>query len=207
MSSPSHSVSIWIEQLRAARDPQAAQALWDRFFARMVEVARRRLATAPRRAADEEDAALAAFLAFQRGLEQGRFPDLRDRNDLWNLLFTLTTRAAAGQVRHERRQRRGGGQVRGDSAWLSPEGEVGGPADTGPAPEEDVVFQDELGWLLESLDEPLRRIALARLEGCTVDEIAARIGCAAVTVRRRLHLIRLTWEHLTSGPDGKGGPG
>jgi DNA-directed RNA polymerase specialized sigma24 family protein len=201
--SSSHSVTGWIDQLRATRDPRAAQALWDRFFARMVEVARRRLALAPRRAADEEDAALAAFLAFQRGLEQGRFPDLHDRNDLWNLLFTLTTRAAAGQARHERRRRRGGGQVRGDSAWLSPDG----PADAGPAPEEEVIFQDELGWLLEALDEPLRKIALARLEGCTVDEIADRVGCAAVTVRRRLHLIRMTWEHLTAGPDEKGGPG
>ncbi len=196
MSSPSHSVTVWIERLRDS-DPRAAQALWERFFARMVEVARQRLAAAPRRAADEEDAALAAFLAFQRGLAQGRFPDLADRAGLWNLLFTLTSRAAAGQARHERRQRRGGGEVRGDSAWLSPHGETIGPTDEAPGPDEEAAFQDELRRLLGLLDnDELRHIALARLEGCTVDEIAARVGCAGVTVRRRLHLIRRTWEHL-----------
>jgi hypothetical protein len=100
MQPSSHSITLWIEQLRAS-DLAAARELWQRFFARKVVVARQRLAPGSRRVADEEDAALSAFLAFQRGSQQVRFPNLANRDELWNILFTLTTRAAAGQFRSE----------------------------------------------------------------------------------------------------------
>ena len=37
-------------------------------------------------------------------------------------------------------------------------------------------------------------MALLRMEGYTVDEIAARLGCVARTVKRKLQLIRSIWE-------------
>jgi len=55
--------------------------------------------------------ALSAFDSFCRGAEKGRFPRLEDRDDLWQLLFMITTRKAADLVQHERRQKRGGGLV------------------------------------------------------------------------------------------------
>ena len=70
------SVTYWIERLKAG-EPAAAQQLWEGYFDRLVRLARARLAAAPRRAADEEDAALSAFDSFCRGAEQGRFPQLR----------------------------------------------------------------------------------------------------------------------------------
>jgi hypothetical protein len=51
------SVSHWIRQLQAG-DPAAAEPLWQRYFRRLVGLARARLRGAPRRAADEEDVAL-----------------------------------------------------------------------------------------------------------------------------------------------------
>ena len=45
-----------------------------------------------RRAADEEDVALSAFDSFCRGAEQGRFPQLDGRDDLWHLLVVITVR-------------------------------------------------------------------------------------------------------------------
>lgn len=202
MTPSSHSVTRWIERLRTG-DPEGARSLWTRFFSRMVGVARGRLASLPRRAADEEDAALAAFVAFQQGLEAGRFPDLANRTDLWRLLVTLTVRMAGRQVRDERRDRRGGGQVRGDSAFRLPDGEVWEPADDGPGPEELALVADTLDRLLGSLDATTHRpIGLLRLEGYTVEEIAERLGCAACTVRRRLELIRCRWEHLMGETEG-----
>ena len=58
MTSPS-SVSTWIQRLRAG---VAARPLWERYHARLVELARERLAGASRSSA--EDVAALAFAAF-----------------------------------------------------------------------------------------------------------------------------------------------
>src|SRR5215470_15704111 len=102
----------------------AARELWQRYFAQLVELARQRLRGTLRRVADEEDVALSAFDSFCRGVEQGRFPQLKDRDGLWALLVLITVRKAADLVQYNRRGRRGGGQVRGDSAWAGPDGEA-----------------------------------------------------------------------------------
>src|SRR5262245_35713386 len=144
MSSPSHSVTVWIDRLRES-DPLAAEELWRRFFSRMVEVARRRLGDSLRRVADEEDAALDAFDRFHRGVQAGRFPDLQDRDDLWRILFVLTVNAAANACRDGRRQKRGGGEGRGDSAI----GE--GPLAAEPSPEEAACLRERLARMLAAL--------------------------------------------------------
>ena len=117
------SVSRWFDPLRAG-DPVAAQRLWERYFSRTVSLARKKLQGSPRRAADEEDVALLAFASFCKGVEEGRFPRLDDRDDLWRLLGTLTARKAAHLRRDEGRLKRGGG--------LKPDEEA--PADSGEEP-------------------------------------------------------------------------
>jgi hypothetical protein len=57
---PEASVTQWIDRLEAG-DPDAAQKLWERYFLRLVGLARKKLRAVPRRAADEEDVALSAF--------------------------------------------------------------------------------------------------------------------------------------------------
>ncbi|HEY2909926.1 MAG TPA: ECF-type sigma factor, partial [Gemmataceae bacterium] len=91
-------VTVWLGQLLAG-DPAAVRPLWEQYFHRLVGLARKRLREAPRRGADEEDVALSAFDSFCRNAEQGRFPDLTDRESLWRLLSTFTLRKAAHQVR------------------------------------------------------------------------------------------------------------
>src|SRR5438067_6883003 len=114
------SVSHWIGQLQAG-DHAAAQKLWERYFQRLVGLARKKLQGQPRRAADEEDVALSAFASFCRGAEAGRFPRLTDRDDLWRLLVTMTERKAFNLVRDEHRLKRGGGAVQGESALHRPD--------------------------------------------------------------------------------------
>src|SRR5438094_451722 len=82
------SVTGWLGQMRQG-EPDAVQRLWERYFVRLVGLARQRLRDAPRRAADEEDVALSAFDSFCRGAEAGRFPLLEDRDSLWRLLVVL----------------------------------------------------------------------------------------------------------------------
>jgi hypothetical protein len=110
LMSSAGSITHWLRQLQAG-EPAAAQPLWECYFQRLAALARKRLLGSPRRAADEEDVALSAFDSFCRGAERGRFPQLVDRSDLWQLLVLLTARKAARLKLHERRQKRGGGKV------------------------------------------------------------------------------------------------
>src|SRR5437763_17057928 len=109
MGSPG-SVTGWLAQLQAGED-DAAQPLWERYFRRLVELARSRLHGASRAAADEEDVALSAFDSFCRGAAEGRFPRLHDRDELWRLLVLITAHKALDRLRHERRQKRCGSSI------------------------------------------------------------------------------------------------
>ncbi len=190
---PDEPITEWLRELRAG-DRAAARRLWDVYFAQMVRLARQRLGGAPRRAADEEDVALEAFDSFCRGAEQGRFARLEGRDDLRVLLVVLTTRKALDWRQHERRQKRGGGAVRGESAFAADAG-LDQTADSGLPPDFAAEAAEECRRLLDALgDDELRAVALWKLEGCTNPEIAARLGCAPATVERRLRLIRAVWE-------------
>src|SRR5262245_52746805 len=63
---PPSSVTTWLAALKAG-DPATAEALWQRYFAQLVVLARQHLARHVRRAADEEDVALAALARFCAG--------------------------------------------------------------------------------------------------------------------------------------------
>jgi DNA-directed RNA polymerase specialized sigma24 family protein len=193
------SVTILIEQLEAGNH-EAAQPLWEKYFPRLVRLARRRLRGTSRRAADEEDVALSALDSFCRGAERGRFPQLKDRDGLWALLALITARKAADLVNRNRRQRRGGGRVRGDSALVPRDGESGADgfaqeeAD-GLTPELAAEVAEEVERLLGKLgSNELRSVALWKLEGYTNVEIADRLSCAKETVERRLRVIRSVWK-------------
>src|SRR5262249_55369017 len=99
------SVTRWLNQLQGG-DRAAVQKLWEGYFARLVGLARKRLRDFPRQAADEEDVALSAFDSFCRGAEQGRFPRLEDRDDLWQVLVLITARKACDLQEHEGRRKR-----------------------------------------------------------------------------------------------------
>jgi DNA-directed RNA polymerase specialized sigma24 family protein len=182
------SVTRWIAQLRAG-DQAAADPLWQRYFEQLVVLARGRLLRAPRRAADEEDVALSAFHSFCRAAEDGRFAKLNDRNDLWRLLVVLTTRKAAHLLRDGRRLKRGGGHAA--------ENDVDLDLIVGESPEPEFVAEaaEECRRLLCRLDDPLRSIAIWKMEGYTNEEIAARLSCVPRTVERKLRLIRAIWEN------------
>jgi DNA-directed RNA polymerase specialized sigma24 family protein len=199
--SASHSITVWIDRLKAG-DSAAAQRLWEDYFDKLTRLARRQLRDTPRRAADEEDVALSAFDSFCRGAGQGRFPQLGDRHDLWQLLLVITSRKAIDLHHYERRQKRGGGAVLGESALGRPEDSAqrpGGLAQiegTEPTPAFAAQVAEECERLLAMLnDADLRTIALWKLEGYGNEEIATKLGCVPRTVERKLRRIRTIWEH------------
>ena len=194
------SVTRWIGGLKLG-DQNAAQGLWERYFERLVKLARARLAHRTGADEDEEDAALSAFDSFCAGLALGRFPLLTDRNDLWRLLVVITARKVSAQVDRRRAWKRGGLRFRADAAvpaFDRDQQDADRLADLvgrEPTPEFAAIVIEEFQSLLARLgDDQLRRIALERMEGYTTDEIAERLGCARRTVARRLELIRQLWS-------------
>ena len=192
---PDATVTQWIQQLKAGHS-SAVQKIWEGYFEKMVRLARHRLAEGPRAAADEEDVALSAFDSFCRGAQAGRFPQLVDRDALWPLLVAITSHKLIDMRRREGRQKRGGDWKRLDAG----DGENSVAAldklvSRDPTPQFACQMAEEFRRLLDCLgDETLRSIAVWRLEGEGIDEIAARLNCVPRTVLRKLERIRTIWS-------------
>jgi DNA-directed RNA polymerase specialized sigma24 family protein len=184
------SVTCWLDALRAG-DAGAAQRLWERYFRRLVGLARKKLQNAPCRAADERDVALSAFDSFCRRAEQGRFPELADRGGLWRLLVVITARKAAHLVRDEARQPRVVG-----AAAESEDGLLDRVLSREPDPAFAAQAAEEFRRLLRLLGDPeLEAIALRRMEGYTVEEIAAEFPYVPRSIKRKLKVIRELWKN------------
>jgi DNA-directed RNA polymerase specialized sigma24 family protein len=185
------SVSHWIGLLQAG-DVAAAQPLWERYFRRLVGLARARRRGRAHGAIDPEDVALSAFESFCRHAAGGRFPQLADRDSLWRLLVVITARKAAHLVRDEQRRKRGGGRER--TGPVHEELNLDQVLGQGPSPEFAALVAEEYRRLLDLLGSAeLEAVAIAKMEGYTTAEVADQLGCAPRTVERRLRLIRAIW--------------
>ena len=189
-------VSQWMLRL-AEGDADAAEKIWKDYFGKLVQLARRKLGGIPSRDSDEEDVALSAMNSFYQGLVQHKFDHLHNREDMWKLLVTITLRKASARRRSYFAEKRGGGQVRGESVFGHHEGELHGLAQvlgTEPTPELAVSVAENCRQMIDQLqDETLRRIALWTLEGYCTKEIAEKVGCVRRTVERKLERIREIW--------------
>jgi RNA polymerase sigma factor (sigma-70 family) len=197
MSSPG-SVSHWIAALKDG-DSAAAQPLWERYYRQLVGLARKKLRSTSRRAADEEDVVQNAFHSFFRAVNQGRFPQLDDRDSLWRLLVVITANKALKQLTYAHRKKRGGGTAPGrmEIYPIGPGDEAALVQFVGAEPTPDFAAQvaDEYRRLLDLLDdETLRQVAVWRMEGFGNDEIADKLACSRRTVARKLESIRILWS-------------
>jgi DNA-directed RNA polymerase specialized sigma24 family protein len=195
MASPP-SVTTWIGKLRVG-DRDAAGPLWDRYFARLVEVARTKLRGTARGAADEEDVALSAFHSLCHHAD--RFPELFDRQDLWQILVMLTARKAWRERRRQQASKRGGrredeNKARAGAALLD-RVELDEIIGSEPDPQFVAMVAEHFQTLLDVLpNEELRTIVRLRMENHTCAEIAENLGRSQRTIVRKLEVIRTFWE-------------
>jgi DNA-directed RNA polymerase specialized sigma24 family protein len=194
------SVTQWLHGIKTGESADI-QRLWDRYFQRLVRLAAARLPGHCRRAFDEEDVAISAFQSFCDRASQGQFPQLNGRDDLWRLLATLTVRKAVFMMRHQTRQKRGGGRLLGESAFQARGGQTvagGGLAEVlskEPTPDDAARFADAFDDLISKLPDPmLKTIVMRKLKGHTVEEVGAALGKSTRTIDRKLRLIRAIWE-------------
>jgi DNA-directed RNA polymerase specialized sigma24 family protein len=196
------SVTIWIQQLKEG-ERAAVQKLWEAYFPRLVRQAQGWLRRTSVKVVDAEDIALSAFKSFCLRAEQGRFPKLFDRDDLWQLLVVLAYRKTCNQIKYEVVRQPRNGQVYEASALATADAD-----DTGsifsqlisgePDPALVVEMADSCRRLLEMLPaQELRDVAVWKMEAYTNEEITAKMnggkGRALSTVERKLALIRTIW--------------
>ena len=137
----------------------------------------------------------------------GRFDDLQNRDDLWWLLLAITNQKAVDHIRRETAEKRGSGRVQTEGSLAA-----GAPAGEGfaldhiignaPTPDFLVMLEEQNQRLLGKLrDDRLRRVAICRMEGYTVAEIAAELDVSTRSIERKLQLIRTTWARDLASAD------
>ena len=141
---------------------------------------------------------LSAFDSFCEGASQGRFPKLKDRDDLWRLLVVITSRKVTDQLVRHKRKKRGAGHVVNESALIGDENaldrRLGFMVGHDPTPEFAAMIAEEFQQLLAILgDDSIRQVAIWRLEGYTRDEIAHKLDCSPRTVAYKVEFIRKSW--------------
>ncbi len=178
-----------LDHLRAG-DDRAVSALWERYFKRMLFVARKKLGGAQRKARDEEDIALSAFKSFCLGFQKGRFESTGGDCDLWPLLVTLTINKTIDHLRHENRKTR--------APAVDTPATVEDLLSSEFAPELQLIADESFAKLLAALDKTgdasLRSLALLKLENQPAAQIASELGCTVRTVQRKLQTIRSIWQ-------------
>ncbi len=186
-------VSHWIGQVKEG-DSLAAHRLWQHYYERLVRAARLRLKGAHRGMGDEEDVVVSVFESFYRAAQDGRFPDLSSRDDMWRLLLRMSARKVIDRRRHELRKRRGGEQTL--VSLNAPNANVDDRQlieviGNEPTPEMVAMMTESFEKLIQHLGVgQLREIAVGRMEGYSNAELAERMKCSERTIERRLCLIR-----------------
>jgi DNA-directed RNA polymerase specialized sigma24 family protein len=194
------SVTILIQQLKEG-DRAAIEKLWKIYFPRLVRQAQRWLRRTSVQVVDAEDIALSALKSFCLRAEQGRFPKLFDRDDLWQLLMVIAFRKKCNEVKHEGRRQPRNGRVYPISALTSADTDNLGAIFScliGREPDPALALAESCRRLLEMLPtQELRDIAVWKLEGYTNEEIAPKMnggeGRDESTVERKLARIRKIW--------------
>lgn len=186
---PDGSVSIILRSFAQSRTAITPEQ-WNHHFPRLVKIAHAALAHLPHRVEDAHDAAQSALVSFWQRMERDGFEQTLDRNSLWRLLATITTRKAQQVVRKEFAQKRGGGKVMPFADAANADGRVSHLLAHVPTTD----FDLECAERVEKLPEELRPFALLRLFSHTNAEIAEIVDCSERRVERKLQLIRSYWS-------------
>ena len=191
------SVTQWLRQLKSG-DGEAAERLWERYFHKLVCLARRRLGNAPCRGADEEDVAISVFRRLCDGAARGLFTHVESREELWRTLVVMTANRVIDQRRAASAQKRGGGPEPG--GFICTEDRLADFDDfigQEPTPEFIVLLAEEHQRHIDALDnQTLQQVALWKMEGYKNEEIAEQLQVTVRSVERKLQRIRLLWSEM-----------
>lgn len=182
---------------QSVRD-EAARQIWQRYFGRLSKLVQSHLDGRIRQREDEDDVVQEMYHSFFRRQSDGDF-DLANRDELWQLLVTIVLRKVRNKAKHHQSQKRdyrNEARTGRDAESLVPNEILSELAGVNPTPLEAAAVAEAVEQRLQILSEPLRQLALWKLEGFTHEEIAKKIGCSKRTVIRKIELIGREWTEL-----------
>jgi RNA polymerase sigma-70 factor (ECF subfamily) len=177
-------------------DEQAAEALFHRYVGRLTALAQKRLSDRLARRVDADDIVQSAYRSFFIKARDGGF-SLKESGDLWRLLVVITLNKLRRQVERNTAGKRAMNteqsfRADGSGTSLRPEAVAGEPS-----PDEALAVVEEVQRLMEGLTPSQCQMLELRLQGHTVDEIAAQVNRSERGVRRLLDKIKeRLQEHL-----------
>ncbi len=173
------------ELLRLYQDGQsdAATAIFDRYLARLLALARSRIGPKLKRRVDAEDVVQSAYRSFFVHAKNAEF-ELSKSGDLWRLLARITLNKLFGQIEKQTAAKRSIDQEASAdpslASLVAPE----------PSPAEVVAIAEILQLVVSDLAPNEQLILTSRLQGRSVEEISGSINKSGRTVRRQLAEIR-----------------
>lgn len=183
------SVSLLIANMKDG-DDHALAKLYQRYWPRLVNIARSRLKGAPLRHVDEEDVAQSALLGFYNTVRDRKAAQLQNRDQLLALLSHIIACKAVNQIQKAMAHKRGRGGVR----ELTPLTFL--VADESTTASQEALLKDCYEQHVHGLGDDLRPFAEMHLAGYSNAEIAAELNCVDRTVERKLALLRAKWRRL-----------
>jgi RNA polymerase sigma-70 factor (ECF subfamily) len=177
-------------------DQQVMNEFCAQYGDRLHRLAAKRMGGKLGRRVGPEDVVQSAYRTFIRRAQGGEF-QLGDSDSLWRLLCAITMKKLYQKARSNRRQRRDYDR----EVHPGSEGDDAGydPVDRQPLPDEEAAYADELKDLFGSLDDEEKRVVELKLEGCTNEEAAERMGSSERTVRRIVKRIQNMLERRFDG--------
>jgi RNA polymerase sigma factor (sigma-70 family) len=171
-------------------DQQAATDLYQTYASRLIALARNHLSTKVAARFDAEDVVQSVCRSFFARARDGQFV-IQASDELWRLLVAITLHKVRRAVKHHQRGKRGVDQE------TTGQGIFGVPAEVlarAPAPEEAVALADLLEAVMRGCRPLDRQIIELRLQGCTVEDIAAHTRRSERTIWRVLERTRQEWD-------------
>lgn len=173
-----------------AGDSDAEMCLWDAFHSKLLSHVEHRIRRrgVPTGMMDDEAITLSALESVFKCAKEGRLRTVESWMELSRLVYAMTNRKF---VDHWRRATKISGQPRSPIQPLSGNSE---PASSDDQPIDLVVFDEKLAHLKSMLPDDIhRQIAVMKLAGYSLEEIAERIGRSVPTVSRKWSIIRRMW--------------
>jgi len=181
-------------------EEQAFDVFFQEHYDRLVRFAKKKIGSFPLRTFDEEDLALSAMNSLFDGLRENLIA-AQSNVDLWRILVSIVNRKLINLRERVMAQKRGGGNVRGDSIWTQTSEDnffhqqKDHRLDNAPdACIELLETTDRLFRKLENDDQ--RKIARLLLEGYRIDDIATELDCVRRTIERKIVRIRELWSEV-----------
>jgi RNA polymerase sigma-70 factor (ECF subfamily) len=188
-------MTSWLARF-LSRTPGFEQEVVERFTQRLLRLARAKLPQRVRQRVDPEDIVQSVYRSFFKRLKQGQFA-FEESHDVWRLLAAMTYNKVCNARKFHERQRR---DVRREQPLGESQlpGEVADAAALEKPQAEDVqILYDSLQRLLQALPDNYRTIAVLRLEGNSIEQIAQQVKRSRRTVLRVLaHLQEVAARQL-----------